>query len=66
MHRSNPEGNYKQLYTDETPLFEKVTTVCTKIYGAGNVIASPAIKTKLEKSAKRALRGEGRARAFQV
>ena len=37
------------LYQDEEPLWDKITAVATKIYGAANVVADKKVMTKLAK-----------------
>jgi formate--tetrahydrofolate ligase len=36
------------LYADDQPLWDKITTVATKIYGAGEVLADKKVMAKLE------------------
>ncbi|GFO71803.1 formate--tetrahydrofolate ligase [Bathymodiolus japonicus methanotrophic gill symbiont] len=36
------------VYDDKLPLWEKITAVATKIYGAENVTASPKVKAEIE------------------
>ena len=40
-------ADFKPLYPDELPLFEKIETIARKIYHAGSVSASVQIKTQL-------------------
>jgi formate--tetrahydrofolate ligase len=46
------KSGFTLLYPDEMPLEEKIKTVAQKIYGAKNVIISPAAKTKLARAKK--------------
>lgn len=43
------EDNFQFLYQDEASLWDKITTVATKLYGAKEVVADKAVMTKLEK-----------------
>lgn len=38
---------HQYLYSDDEPLWDKITAVCKKIYGAKEVTASPKVKTQL-------------------
>ena len=40
--------DFDQLYPSEMPLADKITTVCTEIYRAGEVSISPAIRKQLK------------------
>ncbi|MEM6475614.1 MAG: formate--tetrahydrofolate ligase [Pseudomonadota bacterium] len=40
--------DFKLLYPDEMPLADKITTIATEIYRAGEVILSPAIRKQLK------------------
>ncbi len=44
----NDAANFRLLYPDEMPLFEKIQTVCQRIYGATDVVADRTIRKKLE------------------
>tara|TARA_B100001057_G_scaffold444924_1_gene482241 strand:+ start:1192 stop:2865 length:1674 start_codon:yes stop_codon:yes gene_type:complete len=44
----NKENNFKFLYEDELPLWEKMETVAKKIYGASNITATSAIKKQID------------------
>ena len=41
-----PGKQFKFLYPDELPLWEKVRTIAQKIYGAKDIVASARVKTK--------------------
>ncbi|MBQ3546138.1 MAG: formate--tetrahydrofolate ligase [Lachnospiraceae bacterium] len=43
------ESNFKPIYEDDMSLEDKIKTVATKIYGAKDVVYSPAAKKALEK-----------------
>ena len=43
-----PNGGFRFLYGDEMPLWDKVRTIATKIYGAGDIAADPAIRKEFE------------------
>ncbi len=45
----NQEPKFEYLYEDKLPLWEKIETVATKIYGASEVVASDKIKKEIEK-----------------
>ncbi len=40
------EGDFRTLYPDDMPLWEKVETIAEKIYGAGSVSASQAVRQR--------------------
>ncbi len=40
-------SSFKQLYTDETPIREKIETVAKKVYGARDVFIYPEAETKI-------------------
>ncbi|MEE2971225.1 MAG: formate--tetrahydrofolate ligase, partial [Pseudomonadota bacterium] len=42
------KANYKTLYPEDMPLWEKIETVATKIYRAGSVTTTPAVKNQLK------------------
>ncbi|MEQ1616901.1 MAG: formate--tetrahydrofolate ligase [Terricaulis sp.] len=41
-------SNFKHLYTDETPLWEKMKTVATQIYGASDIVADSAVRKRIK------------------
>jgi len=43
-----PAGGFRYLYGDETPLWDKVRTIATQIYGAGDIAADPAIRKEFQ------------------
>ncbi len=43
-----PGKQFKLLYPDDLPLWEKVRTIAQKIYGAKDITASARVKTKFE------------------
>jgi formate--tetrahydrofolate ligase len=42
-------ANFKYVYPDEMPLWEKVKTIATKIYGAGEVTADSKVRNQIKK-----------------
>jgi formate--tetrahydrofolate ligase len=46
---TNPAGNFKFQYSDETPLLDKIRAVCQNVYGAADIEAGDPIKNKLAK-----------------
>ena len=42
------QANFQPLYPDETPLFDKIQTVASKIYHAGEVTADKAVRDQLK------------------
>jgi formate--tetrahydrofolate ligase len=42
------QANFQPLYPDETPLMEKIQTVASKIYHAGEVTADKAVRDQLK------------------
>ena len=42
------KADYKTLYPEDMPLWEKIETVATKIYRAGSVTTTPAVKNQLK------------------
>jgi formate--tetrahydrofolate ligase len=42
------KGNFRHLYPDDMPLWEKVRTIAQKIYGARDITASARVKAKFE------------------
>jgi len=46
---ANSKGNMTFAYDDKDTLWEKIEKVATKIYGAGEVTADPAVKSKIAK-----------------
>lgn len=45
----NSPCNFRYLYPDEMPLWEKIRTIATKIYGAGSVTGDATIKRQIAK-----------------
>ncbi|MFN0014112.1 MAG: formate--tetrahydrofolate ligase, partial [Saprospiraceae bacterium] len=45
----NTENNFRFLYEDNLPLWEKMKTVATKIYGAADISADAAVKSQIKK-----------------
>jgi len=43
---AEPSG-FRLLYPDDMPLWEKIETICTRIYGAARVEAPPAVRARL-------------------
>jgi len=41
-------SEFRFLYTDETPLWEKVKTIAQKIYGASDIVADQAIRNRFK------------------
>ena len=41
------EADFKPLYPDDMPLFEKIETVAKRIYGAGEVVADQSVRNQL-------------------
>ncbi len=41
-------ANFKPLYPDDMPLFEKIDTICKEIYGASGAIADQKIRDQLK------------------
>lgn len=46
---ANEKGDFKVLYPNEMPLFEKIETIATKVYGAGKVEIEPKALKKLKR-----------------
>ena len=46
----NKKGNFTLLYPDDMSLEDKLYTIATKIYGAKNVVYSPAAKKALDRA----------------
>ena len=42
-------SNFRFLYEDEMPLWDKISTVATKIYGASEITAETKIRTQIKK-----------------
>jgi formate--tetrahydrofolate ligase len=42
-------SNFRLLYEDSMPLWEKIQTVATKIYGAGSITAESKVRAQIEK-----------------
>ncbi len=47
MLEEQEDSNFKFLYQDEEPLWEKIKAVATKIYGASDVVADKKVHDKL-------------------
>jgi formate--tetrahydrofolate ligase len=45
----NAESNFNFLYTDEQPLWDKMKTIATKIYGASDITADSDVRNKIKK-----------------
>jgi len=45
---THERGSFRLLYPDEMPLWDKVRTVAQKIYGAADISASAAVRTKFK------------------
>lgn len=45
----NKSSDFKVLYPDDMSLEDKIKTVATKIYGAGNIIIEPSAKKELDR-----------------
>lgn len=43
------ESNFNFLYTDEQPLWDKMKTIATKIYGASDITADSDVRNKIKK-----------------
>jgi formate--tetrahydrofolate ligase len=43
-----PPSGFRLLYDDETPLWDKVRTIATQIYGADDIAADPAIRRQFQ------------------
>jgi formate--tetrahydrofolate ligase len=43
-----PARNFRPLYEDSMPLWDKVKTIATQIYGAGDIVADAAIRQQFE------------------
>ncbi|MDE2356527.1 MAG: formate--tetrahydrofolate ligase [Alphaproteobacteria bacterium] len=43
------KAQFSPLYADETPLWDKIETIATRIYGAGKVVADGAVRTRLRR-----------------
>jgi len=43
-----PPAGFRFLYDDETPLWDKVRTIATQIYGAVDIAADPAIRRQFQ------------------
>jgi formate--tetrahydrofolate ligase len=44
----NGEANFKPLYDDSMPLWDKIKTVATKIYGAADITANDKVRKQIE------------------
>jgi len=45
----NVPANFKYVYPDDMPLWDKVKTIATKIYGAGEVTADSKVRNQIKK-----------------
>ena len=45
----NNTGDFRFLYPDEMPLWEKMKTIATKLYGASDITADPDVMSKIKK-----------------
>ena len=45
----NPASDFKFLYTDEQPLWDKMKSIATKIYGASDITADADVRNKIKK-----------------
>ena len=45
---ANKPNSFRYLYTDETPLWEKMKTIATQIYGASDIVADTAVRTRIK------------------
>lgn len=45
----NTPSDFRFLYPDEMPLWEKMKTIATKLYGASDIIADPDVLSKIKK-----------------
>lgn len=43
------EKNHQYLYKDDAPLWGKIQTIATKIYGAAEIAASPKVRAEIDK-----------------
>ncbi len=43
------EKNHQYLYKDDDPLWGKIQTIATKIYGAADIAASPKVRAEIDK-----------------
>jgi len=48
----NKPGSHRYVYEDKASLWEKIETIATKIYGAGQVSASPKVRAEIDKLSK--------------
>ena len=46
------ESNYHPIYSVESPIKDKIETICKEIYGAGEIVYSDAANAQIEKFAK--------------
>ena len=42
------DAKHREVYAQDAPLWEKVETVCRKIYGAADITAPPAVRRQLD------------------
>lgn len=45
----NPASDFKFLYSDEQPLWDKMKSIATKIYGASDITADADVRNKIKK-----------------
>ena len=45
----NKDSNFSFLYPDEMPLWDKIKTIATKMYGAESIMADKAVRKEIEK-----------------
>jgi formate--tetrahydrofolate ligase len=43
------ENNFKFVYTDDQPLWDKMKAIATKIYGASDIIADSDVRARIKK-----------------
>ena len=48
----NDPGKHSFVYESDVPLWEKIETIATKIYGAGQVTANPKVRAEIDKLGK--------------
>ena len=44
----NREPGFSYVYDDQLPLWDKIETIATKLYGAANITASPKVKAEIQ------------------
>ena len=45
----NREPGFSYVYDDQLPLWDKIETIATKLYGAANITANPKVKAEIQK-----------------